>query len=338
MLTSAQEEVGVQINFIQGVRGNNPLNWGLKRRHLPVKNCACAVHSSALQFMNPYHDFVSSFAELVKAGKSLPLGGMPRNHSPKPAADAPVGLIFSPHPDDECLIGGFALRLLRETGMRIINIAVTQGSNKERQQPRMQELKNACDWLGFELEQAAPNGLEKIHCGTRTDDAKHWSDAVKVIAAILVRHQPRAIFVPHELDWNSTHIGTHFLVMDALKTLPAKFQSLLIETEYWAPLPSPNLMVESSVDDVADLLAALSFHVGEVKRNPYHLRMPGWLQDNVRRGAELVGSQGGAAPDFAFATLYRLRQWQNGRVGNVFDGGKQISTIENPGEILGFTR
>jgi len=157
---------------------------------------------------------------------------------------------------------------------------------------------------------------------------------VKIIAAILARHQPRLIFFPHELDWNSTHIGTHFLVMDALKTLPTNFHCLMVETEYWAPMPSPNLMVESSVDDVVDLLAALSFHVGEVRRNPYHLRMPAWLQDNVRRGAELVGGQGGLAPDFAFATLYRLRQWKNGCVENVFSGGKQISATENPGAIF----
>jgi hypothetical protein len=89
-------------------------------------------------------------------------------------------------------------------------------------------------------------------------------------------------------------------------------------------------MVESSVDDVADLLAALSFHVGEVRRNPYHLRMPSWLQDNVRRGAELVGGQGGAAPEFMFATLYRLRQWRNGRVEDVYNGGRQLSVRDHP--------
>jgi N-acetylglucosamine malate deacetylase 1 len=284
--------------------------------------------------MNPYHGFVSSFAQLIEAGKSLPLGGIPPHHKPKPLPDAPAAIIFSPHPDDECLIGSFALRLMREAGMRVINVAVTQGSNQERQQPRLQELKNACGWLGFELEQTAPNGLEKINSQTRTNDSKLWSDAVKIIAAILARHQPRLIFFPHELDWNSTHIGTHFLVMDAFKTLPTNFHCLMVETEYWAPMPSPNLMVESSLDDVVDLLAALSFHVGEVRRNPYHLRMPAWLQDNVRRGAELVGGQGGLAPDFTFATLYRLRQWKDGRVENVFSGGKQISETEDPGIIF----
>ena len=122
--------------------------------------------------------------------------------------------------------------------------------------------------------------------------------------------------------------------MDALKNLPANFECAVIETEFWGQMASPNLMIELSVADVADLLAGLSFHAGEVRRNPFHLRMPAWLQDNVRRGAELVGGQGGAAPDFTFATLYRLRQWKNGRLENVLEGGKQISAAENPGGIL----
>jgi LmbE family N-acetylglucosaminyl deacetylase len=284
--------------------------------------------------MNPYHKFISDFAQLAVAGKSLPLGAIPPHGKSRPASDAPVALIFAPHPDDECIIGGLALRLMREEKMRVVNVAVTLGSNKERQQPRLRELKNACDWLGFELEQIAPNGLEKIYPKARTHEPRHWSACVKTIAASLQKNRPRVIFFPHESDVNGSHIATHFLVMDALKTLPPDFQTTLIETEFWGQMQSPNLMVELSVDDVADLIAALSFHVGEVRRNPYHLRMPAWLQDNVRRGAELVGGQGGAAPDFAFATLYRARRWKNGRIEEIFPGGRQISRNDLPGSIL----
>jgi LmbE family N-acetylglucosaminyl deacetylase len=288
--------------------------------------------------MNPYRKFVSDFAQLIADGKSLPLGGIPPHAHPAPPSGAPVALIFSPHPDDECIIGGFALRLMREAKMRVVNVAVTLGSNKERQQPRWQELQNACGWLGFELEATAPNGLERINPKGRADDSNHWAGAVKTIAAILARRRPRVIFLPHELDWNSSHIGTHFLVMDALKTLPADFQTALVETEFWGQLPAPNLMVELSGEDLADMLAALSFHVGEVRRNPYHLRLPAWMLDNVRRGAEVVGGQGGAAPDFMFATLYRVRQWEKGRVTEFFSGGKQISAKDFPGSAFGWLR
>ncbi len=284
--------------------------------------------------MNPYLKFASEFDRLVREGKSLPLGNIPPVARPAPAADAPVVLIFSPHPDDECIVGGLALRLMREAGMRVINVAVTQGSNKERQQPRLQELRNACRWIGFDVEQTAPNGLEKVTPKTRAGDPALWSSMARAIAEILSRHRPRAVVLPHEGDWNGTHIGTHFLVMDALATLPKEFQTTLVETEFWGQIYTPNLMVELSLDHVADMLAALSFHVEEVRRNPSHLRLPAWLQDNVRRGAEVVGGQGGAAPDFMFATLYRLRHWKNGKPQDAYQGGRQISLKDNPAALL----
>lgn len=230
------------------------------------------------------------------------------------------------------------MRLQREAGMRVINVAVTQGSNKERQDPRLQELKSACDWLGFGLEQTAPNGLEKINPKSRTEDPAHWAAAVEAIARSLAKNEPRAIFFPHELDWNATHVGTHLLVMDALKTVPRIFQTVLVETEFWGQMQSPNLIVESSTQDVGDLLAALSFHIEEVRRNPYHLRLPAWMIDNVRRGAELVGGQGSAAPDFMFATLYHARQWRNGRIEDLYAGGKQIGAKDFVGDAFGWSR
>jgi len=283
--------------------------------------------------MNPYHSFVSAFAELVKSGKTLSPGNVPVKRQAAPKANAPEAIIFPPHPDDECLMGGLPLRLMLESGMRIIVVPVTLGSKVERRPARLDELKNACDRLGFELELPTPGGLEKINLQSRTNDPGHWAAVVKVMASIIARHQPRAVFFPHESDANTTHIGAHFLLMDALKTMPAGFQCLTVETEFWAPMASPNLMVESSVEDTAELVAALSFHIGEVQRNPFHLRMPAWLMDNVRRGAELIGGQGSAAPDFTFATLYRLRRWKSGRHEDAFAGGRQVSAKQSVSEI-----
>jgi LmbE family N-acetylglucosaminyl deacetylase len=284
--------------------------------------------------MNPYHTFIANIIRLTDEGKKLPLGGMTPPPPVTLAADAPVVLIFSPHPDDECIIGGLALRLMRESGMRVINVAVTQGSNRERQAARWQELTDACNWLGFGLEATGPHGLERINPKARLADPAAWNESVKVIAAKLSKFQPRVILFPHQTDWNSSHEGVHYLIMDALKTLPPDFHCFLAETEFWRPMGDPNLMVELSVADTGDLLAALSYHVGEVARNPYHLSMAAWLQDNVRRGAEVVGGQGGAAPDFKLATLYKIHQWQGGRTVPLPSFRSQISIRDNPGELF----
>ncbi len=284
--------------------------------------------------MNPYHELVGQVARLRNVGRGLPLGDL----EPCPLVDipddAPVALVFSPHPDDECIVGGLPLRLLREARWRILNVAVTQGSNKERQAARYAELKGACRFLQFELVQTAPGGLERIHLKSRNSDTAHWRVCAQTIAAILSRYQPRLVFFPHDRDWNSTHIGTHHLVVDALTTLPG-FACYTCETEFWGAMDDPNLMIESRPADVADLMAACSFHVGEVRRNPYHLSQTAWMQDNVRRGGELVGGQGGAAPDFLFATLYRLRRWEAGAWVSIFTGGRHLSADDSPGSLFG---
>lgn len=287
--------------------------------------------------MNPYHHFVSELDRLTREGKKYPLGGFPRVPRPALAADAPRALIFSPHPDDECIIGGLALRLMREAGFRVINVAVTQGSRQDRQAARWTELEAACDYLGFDLVATAPGGLEKINVRTRREDPAHWQASVEVIAGILGEQQPAAVFFPHDTDWNSTHVGTHHLLVDALGRQSAGFSTNVFETEFWGAMASPNLMVESSVDDVAEMITALSFHVGEVQRNPYHLLVPPWMQDNVRRGGELVGGQGGAAPDFSFCTLYRHRRWSGGQLRAVYDGGRTLAAGTNAAGALANT-
>ena len=284
--------------------------------------------------MNPYPQFVAEHARLNREGKQFPLGGFAHCGRPDLAPDAPTVLIFSPHPDDEVIIGGLALRLLREARWRVSNVAVTLGSKRERQAERLAELQGCCECIGFDLVQTAPTGLEQINLSARQTDPANWSRSVQVIADILRQHQPRVIFFPHEHDWNVTHIGTHFLLRDALQTLPKSFSCHVIETEFWGQMATPNLHVEISAPDLGDLITALTFHVGEVRRNPYHLSLPAWMADNVRRGGELVGGQGAAAPDFAFSTLYRQSRWQDGNLMPALKSGRSHSRAESPASLF----
>jgi LmbE family N-acetylglucosaminyl deacetylase len=285
--------------------------------------------------MNPYEAYVQKLSDLIAEARQAPLGGFPDYPRPEPDADAPVALIFSPHPDDEVIIGGWALRLLRQTRWRVVNVAVTQGSNRQRQQGRWDELTRCCRCIGFELQATQPNGLEGVNVKTRTELPDRWRDMTKIVGAILSQHRPRAIFFPHETDWNSTHIGTHYLVADALAGLPGDFRCAAVETEFWGQMPRPNVLVESSAADVAALITALSWHVEEVQRNPYHLTVPAWMMDNVRRGGEWIGGQGRAVPSFLFGTMYRVRNWRRGRFEEVAVPAGFLDAGRDPAEPFG---
>jgi len=278
--------------------------------------------------------FVSQFEHLVKRGKSLRPGGVSKRARSRIPSGAPKALIFSPHPDDECIVGGLALRLLREAKWNVVNVAVTLGSKRARRAARLRELRNAGASLGFVLTLPREQGLEQITLKSRGENRAHWKAAVKIIAQILAAHRPRVIFVPHENDWHPTHVGTHFLVLDALKTLPPGFQCHVVETEFWGQMTEPNLLVELGAADVADLIAALACHAGEVRRNAYHTRLPAWMIDNVRRGAELVGGRGGAAPDFIFGAIYRLEKWSRGRLSQIQRGQGLLSCTTNAGKFF----
>ena len=122
--------------------------------------------------MNPYHGFVTRTRSPAARGQAaIRSADFRRQPRPLLPADAPRALIFSPHPDDECIIGGLALRLLREAGMRVVNVAVTQGSQADRQEARWNELQAACEYLGFDLVATVPGGLERINPKTRAERA-----------------------------------------------------------------------------------------------------------------------------------------------------------------------
>jgi LmbE family N-acetylglucosaminyl deacetylase len=278
--------------------------------------------------MKTHGDFVSAWADLIARAKALPLGQAPFPTRAPAAPAAPKALLFSPHPDDEVVVGGLAYRLQRQSGWEVVNVAVTQGSNPARRAARWEELERCCRYLGFRLVPTRPGGLEGINRSTPSHQPKLWTTAVERVVEILQAERPRAIFFPHDQDWNSTHLGTNLLVLDALARIA--WPCYTVETEFWGAMAAPNLMVESSPEDVGELTTALTFHVGEVRRNPYHVRMPAWMMDNVRRGCELVGSQGGASPDYLFATLYRVRQWRGGRLDEVWPGGRFLGKEEQP--------
>lgn len=263
---------------------------------------------------NPYQSYVQNIATELYRAKDLKAFG-----SKAVVEKEHKVLLFSPHPDDECITGLLARRFQVELGCQVVNIPMTFGSKEERRQGRLEELENACAYLGWQ------NYVENFTLDNLLEGE---------VIQILEKFQPVAIFFPHAHDWNSRHIEVHKTMMAALARMPEDFSTLTVETEFWGAMDDPNLNVEGTSGLVADLVAATSLHKEEVARNPYHLRLPGWMQDNVRRGAELVGGQGEEAPDFSFSTLYRMKQWSEGRMQNLFSGGKHVGA--GGGNLLEF--
>ena len=253
------------------------------------------------------------------------LGSPPDRHAAAAPEAAPGHcLIFAPHPDDECIVGALPLRLRQEAGWRVSNVAVTLGSNAERREARWAELLDACGVLGFGCIRIGEDGLSDV----RADAVQ--PEQVQALAALLAEHRPALVLAPHALDDNPSHRGVHQLVVAAIAA--AKLDTVLALTEFWSTQAAPNALVESNIADTARLIAALERHAGEIARNPYHLRLPAFLADAVRRGGELVLGAGEAPPDFAFATLYRLVACRAGQPAGdlprrVFAAGQALSSF-----------
>ncbi|WP_170844994.1 PIG-L deacetylase family protein [Chitinasiproducens palmae] len=222
-------------------------------------------------------------------------------------AAAPVVMLISPHPDDECLVGGLAMRLQRESGFQVVNVAATLGSNVARQAARWHELQRACATLAFDLVDAALPGRQPLTLARRGADPAGWRTDAARLAELFAQYRPQVVICPHGGDGSATHIGTHALTIDALR-LHAR-PLCLAQSEFWGTLPLPNCLLELADRHVADMLRALVCHRKEVARNPYHLRLPAWLADSVRRGGESVFGAGSTPPSFAFGALYRFDWW-----------------------------
>jgi LmbE family N-acetylglucosaminyl deacetylase len=285
--------------------------------------------------------FVQANIRAMNDGKTIHVGPSAR---PLEAPAVKVGqgphikvVVCSPHPDDEALVGALPLRLRRECGAEVTNFAITLGSKPGLRARRRREMKAACEVLGFNWVVVNPRGgFDHVDLDNRKNHPAEWADKVQVLSELLEQQSPNAVFAPHAEDFHSTHIGTHFLVVDALGDYlerTGRGPLAFFETEFWHQNDRPNLMVGVSPEDEAILIMATAEHGGEVRRNPYHLRHPGRMIENVRRGAEVVGGQGGAAPDFPFAELYRLafmagRDWIAPRPGGRVIGAEKIDWQE----------
>ncbi|MEM9446010.1 MAG: PIG-L family deacetylase [Verrucomicrobiota bacterium] len=262
---------------------------------------------------SPYLSYVDSIKELYNRAKQLDHQiKQPATGTPNPVTKANEGpsiLLFSPHPDDECITGLLPLRLAQEKRARITNVAVTLGSLAERREERWDELQIACQHLNFQCHRLDLKDIVKI----AQPNNSAWKDTIQSIQNLFTIYKPDGIFCPHPKDAHPTHQAVYQLILESIRLFPSFTDPLnLFYTEYWSTMEKPNLMIEASNAHLAELIYSLSCHRGEVNRNPYHLTLPAWMMDNTRRGSELLSKPGASHPDLCFSTLYKWQIIKNG--------------------------
>ena len=77
------------------------------------------------------------------------------------------------------------------------------------------------------------------------------------------------------------------------------------ESEFWMNMEKPTTLVPISGNHLIQMGEALMEHKGEIARNPYHLTLPAYAMEQMRRGSEAIAGMGSKPRDFIFAQIYR---------------------------------
>ena len=193
---------------------------------------------------------------------------------------------LSPHPDDEAIGAPATLLALRAAGHRVINVACGLG-RPDQVRRREAELREACARGGLELVVLDP----QLECSRVAD----W------VAAHIVEDDVDLVVSPSPHDG---HRG-HELVGRAAREGIARSGrgTRWWAWGLWADLPLPTLVTEFGEARMADVLAMLAAHAGELDRNDYAALVRCRAVAHRILGAERVFGFGSAGLDGPYAEL-----------------------------------
>ncbi|WP_246455569.1 PIG-L deacetylase family protein [Hymenobacter citatus] len=147
-------------------------------------------------------------------------------------------VIVAPHPDDESLGCGGLLALLRQAGVPVQAVLVSDGTMSHphsvkfpaaaRQALREAELREALTLLGVSTDDLLLLGLPDSAVPTLNQPG--FAEAVATLRAYLQRVQPATVLVPWRRDPHPDHRATSQLVAAALTGLPIR----RVEYVVWA--------------------------------------------------------------------------------------------------------
>ena len=247
--------------------------------------------------------YVESFQSLYLTAKNASVPVLPDLSSSVTFRPKRI-LILAPHPEDECLMSGFAIRAQSAFQSEVVVVPFSYGSKVERRAARKVELAHALKILEFNL----------LDPRIKTESDEELTVAEFRIA--LKSFNPDVVLSMHLNDGHPVHIRSAKLAQKALQDYASDSKQTIhwLQSEFWQSMDKPNLLIPLSAAEIAKMGDALSAHVGEVSRNPYHLTLPAWSMEQVRRGSEMCVDETGARisgakkDDYVFGQIYRIEK------------------------------
>jgi LmbE family N-acetylglucosaminyl deacetylase len=205
-----------------------------------------------------------------------------------------------PHPDDEAIAAAATLLALRDSGHRVINLAVSLGRREQRTR-RRRELAEACRRADFELVIHRP----PLDISSGDDRSVAQRKLTATVESMIADRKVDLVVAPSPHDGHYGHEAVGRAARDAVFATPEARAPRLWLWGLWADLPWPTLY--HGFDDVvmARAVHVLEAHEGELARNDYRdvLRGRGDGESSARLRARVrVGQReqestaGGAAP------------------------------------------
>ncbi len=148
-------------------------------------------------------------------------------------------LVLAPHPDDDIIGCGGALRLYHERGATITTVYMTDGrrggeaeAGEDLVSIRQSEAERAAAIIGID---------DLVFLSNKDGELSTSRNAAVDLGAIIRDFVPEAVFLPFLLDDHPDHMATSRVFLSAIKSTP---EVLCYCYGVWTPLPAFNVVVD----------------------------------------------------------------------------------------------
>jgi LmbE family N-acetylglucosaminyl deacetylase len=164
-------------------------------------------------------------------------------------------VVLAPHPDDEAIGCGGAIRLYTKTGAAVSVIYISDGSagdgsiKKLKGQDRLDAQMRLVETRKLEATSAAAalGVTDLAFLGLPDGGVSASPENVARLRAHLERLKPELVFLPFFIDQHPDHVATNVLFLEAAAGLPGREPRECWGYEVWTPLYANRILDISSV-------------------------------------------------------------------------------------------